>query len=72
MKASSETAVSFKVNLFLLLKSQFEPRFFSWITAGGQTIPFPQHFFPPRVKVLLAFTILRVFSSYKNAKMLKA
>ena len=27
-KASSETAVSFKVNLFLLLKSQFEPRFF--------------------------------------------
>ena len=27
-KASAKTVVSFKVNLFLLLKSPFEPRFF--------------------------------------------
>ena len=40
-KASSKTVVSFKVNLFLLLKSTFEPRFFfvDYVRESNSLIP---------------------------------
>ena len=40
-KASSKTVVSFKVNLFLLLKSTFESRFFfvDYVRGSNRLIP---------------------------------
>ena len=49
-KVSSKTVVSFKVNLFLLLKIPFEPRFFFMYYGRGSNNLIPTAFWLSDVK----------------------